>query len=274
MNAEAATSGWRAGLQLGFRYSPAKTILARRRHYGPLTVQRALYPEDRVCHVYLLHPPGGVAGGDELLIEADVGPRAHGLVTTPGATKFYHSTGLGAAQHQQLQVRGGTLEWFPQENIFFPGARVELSTTVSLSGDAHFIGWEMQCLGRPVINETFDTGLIDTRLCVERNGHPLLLERWTADGRSLSGAAGLRGRPVVGSLYATVEDSTVLSALRDSLRIADDDELALTWVDGLLVARYLGGSTARARQYFTEIWMALRPYVVKRPACPPRIWTT
>ena len=51
----------------------AKTRLSHRKHTGALMVQRALYPEPRVqqgiCHILMLYPPAGIAGGDTLTIE-------------------------------------------------------------------------------------------------------------------------------------------------------------------------------------------------------------
>ncbi len=105
--AEEVASGWRARLELGFAPRPGRTALVHRRQRGPLAVQRPFYPEDDVCHLYLLHPPGGVVGGDSLHIQADAGAGAHALVTTPGATKFYLSAGASAQQVQILRVAVG-----------------------------------------------------------------------------------------------------------------------------------------------------------------------
>jgi len=267
--------GWRADLRLGFRKCPGKTVLAERFRKGPLAVQRSLYPEGDLCHVYLLHPPGGVAGGDRLQIRADVAPHAAALVTTPGATKFYRSIGPRAYQQQSLHVAAGSLEWLPQENILFPGAAVELSTSVHLSGGASFIGWEINCLGRPVIGERFDHGSAVFSFSLLRDGLPLLHERLVIDGaQTLSAAAGLRGRPVMGSLYATVEESALLEQIRQEIPGDHPHELGITLVDGLLIARYLGDSTETARRLFIRIWKALRPALLHRAPCEPRIWNT
>jgi urease accessory protein len=264
--------GWQASLSLGFRKSPARTVLAERRHRGPLSVQRPLYPEGDLCHVYLLHPPGGVAGGDELNVQARVEPGAQALVTTPGATKFYRSAGPMASLTQELRVEDGSLEWLPQENIFFPGAVAEIHTRVMLEGAGLFIGWEINCLGRTVLKERFEPGRALFHFSLHRQGRPILLERLNLNGaETLDGPAGLRGQPVIGTLVATLEDGSSLDGLRDSL---SGDELALTWVDGLLVARYLGDSTERARNCFVALWQRLRPVVIGRPPCAPRIWNT
>ena len=273
--AEQGSAGWHAKLQLGFRKGPGRTILAERLRRGPLTVQRALYPEHDLCHVYLLHPPGGVAGGDQLNINVAVRKDASALITTPGATKFYRSIGPMAAQRQSLEVTGGSLEWLPQENILFPGAEAELSTIVHLDRNAVFIGWEINCLGRPVIDEQFDYGSASFSFSLVREQLPVLHERTVVDGiTGLNGPACLRGRPVVGSLYATTSDAGLLDTIRKTISDDHQHELGITLVDGLLVARYLGESAASARYLFTEIWKMLRPALLQRPPCTPRIWNT
>jgi urease accessory protein len=268
-------AGWQARLHLAFRRAPQRTVLAERRREGPLAVQRAFYPEDDLCHVYLLHPPGGVAGGDQLNINVETGRNAAALLTTPGATKFYHSVGPRARLQQNLTVTAGSLEWLPQENILFPGAEIELATHVELKDGASFIGWEMLCLGRPVIDESFDTGMMTSLFRVTRNGRPILHERLRVNGESgLGGAAGLRGNPVTGTLCATVDADFSIDALRERLSCPVGHELGMTVIDGLLVARYLGGSTEVARGLFIELWQELRPVVLGRTPCPPRIWQT
>jgi len=273
--AEQAESGWCAKLRLGFRKSPGKTLLAERSRQGPLAVQKALYPEGDLCHVYLLHPPGGVAGGDSLNISVGVARDASALVTTPGATKFYRSVGPWAHQHQILEITDGALEWLPQENILFPGAKALLQTSVDLRGSAAFIGWEIHCLGRPAVDERFDHGEAIFSFDLRRDGQPLLHERLhIADEKALLGTAGLRGNPVMGTLYATLEERLPLELIQQEIVDKHRHELGVTQMDGLFVARYLGDSTERARRLFTDIWKLLRPTVLKRPPCAPRIWNT
>jgi urease accessory protein len=273
--AESLNNGWYAGLRLGFRKSPGRTVLAERKHQGPLAVQRAFYPEGDLCHVYLLHPPGGIAGGDRLDIRARVDSQASALVTTPGATKFYRSIGPAAVQTQRLSLHGGSLEWLPQENILFPGAKAELSTQVHLKGDAAFIGWEINCLGRPAIDESFDAGHALFSFSIFRDDLPLLHERLTVDSvKSLYGAAGLRNQPVVASLYATTEDEKLTDSVRSQIPEKYRPQLGVTLVDGLLIIRYLGDSTERARRLFIDIWKVLRPSILNRTPSVPRIWNT
>jgi urease accessory protein len=268
-------AGWQAELRLSYSAAGGKTILAENSHYGPLRVQRPLYPEDRVCHTCILHPPGGLVGGDSLRLELAVGSSAHALVTTPGATKFYRSGGRAASQHQRLAVRGGILEWLPQETIVFPGANGEIATEVRLDKEARFIGWEILCLGLPTREEAFDRGRLHSSLAVYRDGRPLFLDRLRVAGRDdLHSAIGLRGYPVTGCFLATGVSREQVAELRGLLPDAAGSLVGLTLMGEQLVARYLGDSTSTAREIFQKLWTWLRPHLIGRTACPPRIWST
>ena len=270
-----ASAGWQASLRLGFTAPAEKTLLSERRHLGPLTVQRPFYPEGSPCHVYLLHPPGGVVGGDRLNIDVEVKQGAHALLTTPGASKFYRSAGPLALQQQDLRLHDGTLEWLPQENILFPGARLRLESRIQLSSAARFIGWEIHCLGRPAIGELFDRGEVSFRLALYRAGKPLLIDRWQVCGPAdLQGSASLRNHPVVATWLATGADDTALELARATLPQPLQGHLGITLLGELLVARYLGDSTEEARRLFLGLWSQLRPLLIDREACPPRIWAT
>lgn len=266
---------WSAGLGLGFRPSGGKTVLAHRRRYGPLAVQRPFYPEGGVCHVYLLHPPGGLVGGDLLEIHTHLATHSHALVTTPGATKFYRSAGAMAQQTQRLEVAdGATLEWLPRENIFFPGAQAALCTRVELQGRARLALWETHCLGRPVIGEAFDAGRVDTRLELYRDGVPLLLERLRVDARSRLWRSRLDGRAVTATALFSHAGDHHLRLARDCIGTPGNGIAAATRVEDLLLLRYLGDSAEEAQDLFAKTWSALREPLLNRPATSPRIWNT
>ncbi|HRD66664.1 MAG TPA: urease accessory protein UreD [Candidatus Competibacter sp.] len=284
-------TGWRARLALDFRCQNARTILGRCLHQGPLQVQRPLYPEgESVCHVAVLHPPGGVVGGDELYTDIAVDVGACALVTTPAAGKFYRSAGPVARQIQHLRVAAGAvLEWLPQENIVYDGARIHALTRVELRGNAGFLGWEIFCLGRPAAGETFVAGEYRQDFELWRDGEPLYLER----GRYAGGEAvldapwGLQNQPVGATLICAGSPPDAVGAIRASWRalqppsqplpgpLARACELAtVSQLDGVLICRYLGPSTARAKQFFVLAWGLLRPALFGRPPCPSRFWNT
>jgi urease accessory protein len=271
-----AGAGWQASLELGFVPRAGRSVLAERRRQGPLAVQRAFYPEGEVAHCYLLHPPGGVVGGDSLAVRVRVDPGAHALITAPGAAKLYRSAGPAADIAQELRVAaGGTLEWLPPETILFQGARARVSTRVRLETGARFLGWELQCLGRPAVGERFRRGSADLALSIERDGRPLLLERLRIDdGDGLDGPAGLRGHAVVATLVATDTDAAALAALREALPEPEGLLWGATRLGDLLVLRILAGYAEPAQRLLRAAWGILRPRVLDREACPPRIWRT
>lgn len=285
-----AAAGWQAELRLRFAREAGdpgtRTRLAHRSHRGPLVIQRPFYPEGDPCHVYVVHPPGGVVGGDGLRVDVEVEAGAHALITTPAATKFYRSAQRASSQLQEARVAGATLEWLPQENIFFPGAETHTATRVHLDADSKFIGWEIACLGLPARGEAFDTGSLRLDLELWKSGaavplhsaglraRPLFIDRLRLAGhsRARTAAWGLAGFEAVGTLLATPASSAEVDAIR--VLLADRPNVAVTLVDGVLVLRALGRQGETLRKLFINAWQLLRPRLMGRDAVPPRIWAT
>ena len=271
---------WHARLSLGFQRRAATTLLVRREHVGPLRVQKALYPEgEAVCHAIVLHPPSGIAGGDDLEIDVTVGPGAHALLTTPGAGKWYRSAGAWASQHLGFTVEArGVLEWLPQETIVFDAARASLRSTVDLADEARFIGMDVLCLGRRASGEQFTAGSVHLDTRIRRAGRPVWLERGRLEGGRglLNAAAGLAGFSVSGSFLAAAPgiEPGLLAACRDIPVAEAGARHGLTALPDILVARYLGHSSEAARQWLTAVWQTLRPALIGREAHTPRIWNT
>jgi urease accessory protein len=267
--AEPLAPSWKAQLRLGFEQRKGRTVLAERRHDGPLVVQKALYPEgDAVCHAIVVHPPAGIAGGDELELTAGSAAGAHALLTTPGAGKWYRSAGPWASQKLRFEV-AGAMEWLPQESIVFDGAMARLETEVHLQGDARYLGWEILCLGRTGSGERFGKGEIRLSTQLYRDGKLLWLERGRIEGGGalLDSPAGLQGKPVCATLVAACP-MVDLAACREI------ESLAVTQLPGVLVARYLGDSSEQAKQLLAQLWRVLRPALFGRDARMPRIWST
>ncbi len=274
--AEPLVRSWKASLALEFSFEDKKTTLSRKIHDGPLVVQKPLYPEGGgVCHAIVVHPPGGIAGGDELALEARAGKDASALLTTPGATKWYRTAGAGARQSVAFDVRG-TLEWLPQETIVFDGALADARYEVDLADGAGIIGWDIVCLGRTGSGERFSRGTYRSSVQVRREGKLLWLERARIDGggRLLDSPAGLAGQPVFGTLFASTlnVNQELVAEMRNTE--PETGRGAATLLPGILLARYLGDSTEAAKRYFIALWRILRPALAGREAIEPRIWST
>jgi urease accessory protein len=275
---EAAATGWNARLALRFEREGPRTVLRAREHVGPLRVQKALYPEaDPVCQVVLIHPPAGIVAGDSLTIGVDAGAGAHVQMTTPGAAKWYRSTGRIAHSSTTVRAHAGALvEWLPLETILFDGARAAIALAIELAGDARFVGWDITCLGRTASGERFGTGRLKQALELFRDGELLWCDRIVLDGgaRALQSGAILGGAPVFGTMIATSGDvSDELLAACRSVR-CDGGNAAVTRLPHVFVARYLGDSVGAARTYFATLWHVLRPALAGREAVYPRIWNT
>ncbi|VAW58092.1 Urease accessory protein UreD [hydrothermal vent metagenome] len=280
----ALENGWQAHLQLTLQTvhcatGHARTVLGRCRHLGPLRIQRPFYPEGDLAHVYILHPPGGVVGGDQLRIDVDVKPKAQALCTTPGCGKFYLSAAPLALFDQHLRVRSGaSLEWLPQENILFAGARLQARTCITVEDNGIFIGWDINCLGRPGSHERFEQGTFHSRLMFYHNEKLILVENQRVfSPQMLDSAAGLRGNPMQATLLAFPCEQHHLEHARSQLTMTTPDAAklsALTLVDGVLVMRVLGNNGEKLKRQLFNVWKTLRPLLLERDALAPRIWAT
>jgi urease accessory protein len=269
---------WHASLELRFARQDERTALVRRAHQGPLQVQKALYPEGPdLCHVTVLHPPGGIAAGDRLDIAAELQPATHAVLTTPGATKWYRSTDPFAAQTLRFDVGAGSvLEWLPRESILFEDSRAELNLDLRLTGSARFLGWEILCFGRRASGEGWRRGRLRLSTRIRRDDAPVWCELAdvSADHGFADSLAGLDGCSVSATLLAAgcPLDPELLQRCRDLDAGGGNARSGLSWVPGVLVARFLGHSSEQAFQWFTALWTVLRPALLGRPPRAPRLW--
>ncbi len=277
--AGAHTLGWEAALELNFERVRSTTTLVRRRHRGPLRVQRSFQP-DRAgpCQVIVLHPPGGIVGGDRLSLDIAVGERAEALLTTPGATRFYRSSGATALQQTRLRVGpAGMLEWLPQETLLFDGARAQIETRVELAPGARFLGWEITGLGLPASGRAFESGACHTRWEIWREAEPLWIDRahFCGGDERLEAAWGLAGHSVAASLIFVGGGPSSLDVVRAQLTEQPfDGRAAATRLGEVLVCRALARCTRHVLDLFSAVRDRLRCAVLDAPASMPRIWAT
>ncbi len=289
---DVATSCWQADLMLEVTHNDRSSRLTRNRHSGPLYVQKPFYPEGKDCaHIYLLHPPGGLVSGDTLEMDILLKKNAHALVTTPGAAKMYKARQGDQIQRQNTRLRlddNARLEWFPMEAIVYPGAVAELKTTIELSDHSSFIGWEITCFGLPASQDAFSHGRFKQQYRIEQGGVPVFIDNLhlyslqnVDKGALFSGKAGMQSQPVSGFFiagpfsFSSAEKESILGMLRDQITESEQQkQVAVTCVNHFIVVRYLGNSAYSARQCFVSLWHIIRPLLIKRKACNPRIWLT
>lgn len=252
----------------------------RRRHVGPLVVQRPFHPEsDGTAHIYLLHPPGGIAGGDRLEITCHLESGTRAVLTTPGATKFYRSVNGPSKQTTSINVGAGAVcEYLPQETIIFDGADAHVGTRVTLAAaDATYVGWDFLSLGRPAAGERFAKGSVQQRIEVSLGGRPVWFERLFLQGDApLNRAAfALGGRPIVGTMiYVGPIADNAADRVRDCLGEKARNVFSVSQRDQGIVCRYLGEMMSEGKSLFTRVWDVLREAGQGKRAATPRIWAT
>ncbi len=193
--------GWTGQLQLDYRLVDGRTV-AHDRHDGPLRVLKALYPEGPLtCEHVLVHPPGGLVGGDELAVRVAMGTGTRVRLTTPGAARFYKSLGPTATQRVSLRVgEGARLEWLPMETLAYDRCRAVNELRIGLAAGAQMMGWDICCLGLPASGDAFLQGEVQQHLEIE--GVWLERGRLQAEDRCLrESPLGLMGQPVVATMW-------------------------------------------------------------------------
>jgi urease accessory protein len=276
--------GWHAWLQLRYGRDGDRTI-SHDLHRGPLRVLQRLYPEGPgICHHVLVHPPGGVVGGDVLEVEATLDAGTHALITTPGATRFYRSAGAGARQQVTLALAAGArLEWLPLETIAHRGCIAESVLRLSLQPGAEAMGWDVLALGLPAAGEPFDQGRFQQH--IEIPG--VWLERGlidAADRELLDGAPGLAGRCVLATLWFAA-GASLASGRRDALLDGAREVLAPAGFGAvaagvsapqapLVVLRALADRVEPAMVLLQRVRAAWRRSAWQLEDHPPRIWRT
>jgi urease accessory protein len=226
--------------------------------------------------------------GDELRISIDLHEGSKVLITTPGAGRVYRARADKRLQQQKnfLKLAPHTsLEWFPAETIVFPGAHTQLNTHVDLSPGSRFLGWEITSLGLPSCGIEFDEGELCQRLLISCEQRPLLTESLIINEASreiLNSIVGMRGNPVNGIFIAgpvskaqSNDCERILLEIRALPQSGSNPYLSgVSIVGDFIVARYLGDCTEQAKHYFTGLWQILRPFILERKICKPRIWAT
>jgi urease accessory protein len=275
--------GWKAQLSLHYSHAHGHTS-AHDRHEGPLRVLQRLYPEGpAICHHVVLHPPGGVVGGDELHLHATLDADAHALITTPGATRFYRTEEHPALQSVRLQLApGARLEWLPLEAIAHSGCLAESRVVAQLAPGAEMLAWDVLALGLPSASQPFDAGSFTQHF--ELQG--AWLERGRLDAQDhtlLQSPLGLAGHTTCATLWWAAGEP--LSAARrtrllDLARevVAAHPLAALAGVTapqpGVVVLRALARRVEPVMSLLNQVRAVWRKEVWGLDATPPRIWQT
>ena len=273
---------WHAELALDYTRQADRTV-AHFRHSGPLRILQSLYPEGAgICHNVIVHPPGGLVGGDVLDMRFSAGPGSHGLVTTPGATRFYRSAGEHALQRVHLELEAGArLEWLPLEAICHSGCRAENRLTMQLASGAELMGWDVTAFGLPAAGLPF----VDGSFCQHIEMPGVWLERGRINARDtllMDSPLGLAGQRCMASMFfvagSKLDRHRRQQALDAARAVIDLHALrataGATSPDGrIVVVRVLAPMVEPAMGLLRQVWQAWRGHFWQLSSATPRIWS-
>jgi urease accessory protein len=279
--------GWQGHLQLNYTRDDtgrSPRTIALDRHHGPLRVLQRLYPEgDAVCHHVLVHPPGGIVGGDVLQIDASLAAKTHALITTPGATRYYRSAGEAAMQQLHARVEAGArLEWLPLETIAYHGCIAENRLRFDLAPGAEMFGWDVLALGLPAAGLAWERGSYQQRL--ELPGVWLEQARIdAADTLLLNSPLGWDGQRVLATCWfaagSSIERTRREALIEQARTLIDAHPLkqragVSAAHDEVIVLRALAPRVEPVMQLLSTVWAAWRQTAWGLAPCAPRVWRT
>lgn len=289
----APKNAWFASLSLAFSLTPRGSQLTSTKRNGPLTVQKAFYPEGPDCaHIYLLHPPAGIVSGDELRINIQVNEQAHCLITTPGANRFYRAReDLSIGDSKQVQhcelflAAQAKCENFPQETIVYEEADGFNTVDINLTQNCVYLGWDITCLGLPRSHQFFNNGHYTQLNRVYCEDTLIYHDRIAIkpDNQIHQHRAGLNNHNVFATFIAyapagqldDVQHKVLIAQLRECMIDADaEHKISISQIRQLLVIRYLGKHAEECKALFIQLWQKIRPLYLNKEANIPRIWHT
>ena len=273
---------WRADLKLDYTLESQRTVV-RYLHQGPLRILQSLYPEgDQICHNVLVHPPGGLVGGDTLDIQVTVAEGAHGLVSTPGATRFYKSGGHPALQQVVAHLADNAkLEWLPLEAIAYNDCEATNRAIFNLAPSAELITWDVTALGLPSSDMAFTQGHFQQHLEIPG----VWLERGNIRGedtRSLNSPLGLAGSKCLASLVfasgSAINSDRITQALEAAREVIESHPLRLQAGitcahPQVIVLRVMSPLVEPTMDLLKKVWAVWRHTLWALPSTPPRIWS-
>jgi urease accessory protein len=238
---------------------------------------RARFPTtfDATSEAVLINTGGGMAGGDAMRVDVELGPGSDAIVTSQAAEKIYRSQDSDTRIETALCVgEGASLAWLPQESILFSGARLARSLTVDLAADARLVACETVFFGRSAMGETMLRGALRDRWRIRREGRLVFAEDLRLEGviaETLARqAVGAGARAAATLIAAGLDTQDRLEQVRAwaAEDASDTVELGAGIVSDLLVIRLVSPDAQALRR----VLVTLLGHLTGRAL--PRTWST
>ena len=270
---------WEGLIDLNYHYKDQKTRVKSSYTRSPFRLQTPFYPEnDHICHSVIIHTAGGIVGGDRLVQNINLEENCHALITTPAAAKIYKTNGLTATQSTQITIASNSiLEFLPQENIIFKGAKYQQNFQVLLGENSRFCTWEINRFGRTARGEKFNQGDWQSSYEVIQNGKLIWIDHQRLEGSDeiCTSLNGLNNYAISATFYWLGDDipDELVSQCRDLIsQVIDRGEAGVTTLTKGMLCRYRGNSSTEVKRWFLQVWGILRRHFLNKDKIVSRIW--
>jgi urease accessory protein len=202
----------------------------------------------------LINTSGGLAGGDAVHIQGEVGTAAKLTLTSQAAERVYRTLGPPADVHVSLSAeKDSTLLWLPQESIFFEGSALTRTLDVDVGEGATFLALEPMVFGRTEMGERVAQVSVFDRWNIRRNGQLIHAEAFKL-GPNWPTSQGSFGDNLATAtlLFVSPRAELLLEKVREVLSPNDG---ASVW-NGKLVARLLARDGFHLRKTLIQVLAA------------------
>jgi urease accessory protein len=266
--------------EVSYGMRDGKSVLKHLYQHDPVRILFPTPPRGEPPVATVVTTSGGLVGGDVIDLKADVGAGAQAMLLAQAAEKVYRSTGADCRVTVDLTIgEGSWLEWLPQEAIIFDGARLRRKTRLDLKANARALAGEMLVFGRTASGEVLKTGLVRDVWEIRQDDQLIWADALHLENditAQLAAPAGFAGALAMATaVYAGPDAGDHLLLARqlvDQMNTDTDLKVGTTFVNGVLVLRWLGKDAQALRLAFGDTWGALRAAIVGYSTELPRLW--
>jgi len=241
---------------------------------------RVLFPGttgSRLEEAVLVNTAGGIAGGDRLETSVTAIEDASIAITTQAAEKVYRALKESAHIVTTLKTfNAARLAWLPQETIVFNRARLSRETLVDVVSGSELLALEWLVLGRAAHGETLSAAAITDRWHIVKDGKLVWADSFRITDDVLPNIcrkALLSDCTAIATLvYFGPEPAARLELMRD-MASPLGCYCAVTFVGGLLVARFAARSSYDLRSALRNVLQQFSDRLVCGPFQVPRMWS-
>jgi urease accessory protein len=209
-------------LALGFAQSGGRTRVQRFYQQGCLKTRLPRPQNPEILEAVTMNIGGGIAGGDSLASEINLGPGARVAVSSQAAERVYRALAAPSRITTRITLApGASLAHLPQETILFDGFALNRTLDINLAPTATYLGVETLIFGRQAMGETIRAGALNDKITLQIGGKLVFQDITRLHGdiaAQLAGKAVADGAMAVASLiYAGPDAEARLPDLRAAL---------------------------------------------------------